>query len=152
MRNIAMIAVLRPLVLAFALFAAPAFAQGVNAPDGVAAAGTDVVAYFRAGKPVAGTPGHTVEWNGAVWRFSSEANRAAFAADPERYAPRYGGFCAWAVAQGYRAGIDPLAWRIVDGRLYLNYSRAIRARWDMSRTANIAKADANWPRLAGERP
>ena len=133
MRNGPMIAALRSFVLVCALFAAPAFGQAVYAPGGIAVGGTDVVAYFREGKAVPGAPAHTHEFQGAVWRFSSAENRAAFAAEPERYAPQYGGFCAWAVAQGYRAEIDPEAWRIVGDKLYLNYSRVIRARWAGSR-------------------
>lgn len=146
------------LLRAFALFlvlllAPPVFAQTVNAEDGVAVRGTDVVAYFRVGRATAGRAEFVHTWNGATWRFSSAENRDAFAAAPERFAPQYGGFCAWAVSQGYRAPVDPDAWRIVDGRLFLNYSRAIQMRWDLTRASNIAAGDRNWPRLAsGERP
>lgn len=140
------------LILGLALLATPAFAQTVNVEDGVAVRGTDVVAYFREGRAVAGRAEFVHEYNGTVWRFSSAANRDAFAAEPARYAPQYGGFCAWAVAQGYRAPIDPDAWRIVDGKLYLNFSRSIQLRWDLMRASNITKANENWPRLAGERP
>jgi YHS domain-containing protein len=143
----------RNLLIAFFLLAvAPAGAQSVNADNGLAVGGTDVVAYFAAGRPAAGRAEFAHDWNGTLWRFSSAANRDAFAADPQRYVPQYGGFCAWAVAQGYRAPIDPDAWRIVDGKLYLNYSRGVQLRWDLARRSNIEKADANWPRLAGERP
>jgi YHS domain-containing protein len=110
--------------------------------------GIDVVAYFTAGDAMPGDPAFKHDWNGAIWHFASAENRDAFAADPARYAPQYGGFCAWAVANNYTAPIDPDAWRIVDGKLYLNYSRAIRLRWDMMRQSNIAKGDANWPALA----
>jgi YHS domain-containing protein len=120
------------------------------AEDGVAIRGTDPVAYFRAGRPVAGRAEFTHRWQGATWRFATEANRDAFAADPARCAPAYGGFCAWAVAEGYTAPIDPAAWRIVEGRLYLNYSRSIQRRWERDIAGNIAKADANWPRLAAQ--
>lgn len=118
------------------------------AENGVAIRGTDPVAYFRNGRPVAGRADITHAWQGVSWRFATEANRDAFAADPARYAPAYGGFCAWAVAEGYTAPIDPAAWTIVEGRLYLNYSRSIQRRWERDIAGNIARADANWPRLA----
>jgi YHS domain-containing protein len=144
---------LRSLIFALCLLAAlPAAAQTVNAENGVAVQGTDVVAYFRAGRAVPGRAEFVHVWNGATWRFSSAENRDAFAAEPARFAPQYGGFCAWAVSQGYRAPIDPDAWRIVDGRLFLNYSRAIQMRWDLMRASNIAAGDKNWPKLASERP
>jgi YHS domain-containing protein len=133
------------LVLALAR---PAAADTVFAENGVAVRGVDVVAYFAAGDAVPGNPAFRHDWNGATWHFASAENRDAFAADPARYAPQYGGFCAWAVANNYTAPVDPEAWRIVDGKLYLNYSRAIRLRWDMMRQSNIAKADANWPELS----
>jgi hypothetical protein len=147
-----MTAFLRVFLLALGLFAAPAaFAQTVNAEDGVAVRGTDVVAYFREGRATPGRAEFAHRWNGVTWRFSTAANRDEFAAAPERFAPQYGGFCAWAVAQGYRAPVDPDAWRIVDGKLYLNYSRMIQMRWDLARASNIAKGDSNWPGLR-ERP
>ncbi|WP_439579954.1 YHS domain-containing (seleno)protein [Elioraea sp.] len=120
------------------------------AENGVAIRGTDPVAYFREGRPVAGRADLSHTWQAVTWRFATEANRDAFAADPARYAPAYGGFCAWAVAEGYTAPIDPAAWKIVDGRLYLNYDRSIQRRWERDIPGNIAKADANWPRLAAE--
>ena len=73
---------------------------------------------------------------------------AQFAADPDRYAPAYGGFCAFAVSEGYIAPIDPEAWRIVDGRLFLNYDQAIKRLWERDIPGRIAHADANWPRLS----
>ena len=111
----------------------------------LAVSGYDAVAYFREGKPVEGSSDHEFEWNGATWRFTSAANLAAFKADPEAYAPRYGGYCAWAVSQGYTASTDPTAWRIVDGRLYLNYSHDVQRRWEQDIPGNIAKGDGNWP-------
>ena len=113
--------------------------------SGVAIHGTDPVAYFKQGQPVEGSSDFEHDWNGATWRFASAENREAFAADPEAYAPQYGGYCAWAVSQGYTAKIDPEAWRIVDGKLYLNYNKSVQARWAEDIPGNIGKADANWP-------
>jgi YHS domain-containing protein len=130
------------------LLAGRGLAAQVNADGGVAVRGTDVVAYVTEGRPVAGSARFTHAWRGATWRFASAANRDRFAADPERYAPAYGGFCAYAVSEGYTAPIDPAAWRIVDGRLYLNYDRSVQRRWEADIPGRIARADANWPALA----
>lgn len=117
------------------------------AENGIAVRGTDVVAYVTEGRPVAGSAAFSHAWGGATWRFATAAHRDLFAADPERFAPAYGGFCAWAVAQGYTAPIDPRAWRIVDGRLFLNYSASVQRQWERDIPGHIARADANWPRL-----
>ncbi|MEM9315215.1 MAG: YHS domain-containing (seleno)protein [Pseudomonadota bacterium] len=107
--------------------------------------GTDPVAYFDNEGPVKGRKDFEYEWKGANWRFSSAENRDLFIANPERYAPQYGGYCAYAVSQGYTAGIDPDAWSIVDGKLYLNYSLDIREDWEKMRNAYIEAANKNWP-------
>jgi len=112
---------------------------------GGAIRGTDPVAYFTEGKPVPGSREFTAEWQGAEWRFASAGNRDLFLADPEAYAPQYGGYCAWAVAQGYTASTVPEAWEIVDGKLYLNYSLGVREQWRQDIPGNIRKGDANWP-------
>jgi hypothetical protein len=142
------------ILLFVSLFAATAVAalSPVNKSllGGVAIEGYDAVAYFREERPVEGSRDHTFEWNGATWRFASAGNRDLFAGDPERYAPRYGGYCAWAVSQGYTAGIDPDAWTIHDGKLYLNYSLEVQERWRRDTARNVAKGDANWPKLVGE--
>jgi hypothetical protein len=121
----------------------------VFADEGVAIRGADPVAYFTQGRPVAGSPDHAVAWGGAIWRFATAENRAAFEMDPERYAPQYGGWCAWAVAEGYTASSVPEAWEIVDGKLYLNFSRGVQRRWRRDIPGNIARADANWPGVLG---
>lgn len=110
-----------------------------------AVGGYDPVAYFREGKPVSGSSSITTEWKGVTWRFASEANRTAFLAEPERYAPAYGGHCAWATAQGYKAKGDPQHWKIVEGRLYLNYDARVQADWEKDIPGFIRKADTNWP-------
>lgn len=114
---------------------------------GGAIRGYDPVAYHTEGKPVAGKRAHRVEWKGATWSFASAENKALFEGDPEKYAPRYGGYCAWAVSQGYTASIDPDAWSIVEGKLYLNYSLGVRDQWSHDIPGNIAKGDVNWPKL-----
>ena len=136
------------LAAATLLIAAPASAgEPAVYQDGagVAVNGTDVVAYFTESRAVAGSPEFTAEHDGATWRFASAANRDAFAADPARYAPAYGGYCAYAVSYGKTAPVDPEAWRIVDDRLYLNYSKGVQAKWAEDIPGFIEKADANWP-------
>ena len=118
--------------------------------DGVAIEGYDPVAYFTRGEPVEGSDAFTATHDGATWRFSSADNRDAFLSDPERYAPQYGGFCAYAVAQGAIAPIDPRAFTVLDDRLYLNYSDQVRARWRNDADAYISKANENWPDLSGQ--
>lgn len=115
--------------------------------DGIAVDGTDVVAYFTQSAPVAGDPAITHDYMGQTWLFSSAENRDAFAADPAAYAPQYGGYCAWAVSEGYTAPTVPEAWTIVDNKLYLNFSRRIQRRWERDIPARIAAADANWPQV-----
>lgn len=114
---------------------------------GVAVGGYDPVAYFEDGEPREGSEGITLEHAGATWRFASEANRSTFAANPERYAPGYGGYCAWAVSQGYLAKGDPMAWSIVNGRLYLNYDKRVRRTWERDIPGHVRQGDVNWPEL-----
>ena len=85
--------------------------------------------------------------DGVHYRFASAANRDRFAQEPQRFLPQYGGFCAWAVSRGSTADTDPLAWRVVDGRLFLNYDRSVQKQWEGDVKGNIAKADVNWPGL-----
>ena len=111
--------------------------------------GYDPVAYFAQGKPVEGSSAFTATHDGATWRFSSAANRDLFLADPEKYAPQYGGFCAYAVAHDATARIDPEAFTVLDGKLYLNYSDHVRAQWRNDAAKFISRADAYWPGLSG---
>ncbi len=145
---------IRPVVacwvpLALLIAAAAAALSPVNRSllGGVALDGYDAVAYFTDGRPVEGSKEFTFDWQGATWRFATAAHRDLFAAAPEKYAPQYGGYCAWAVAHGYTADIDPEAWSIVEGRLYLNYSLEIRGKWEQDVPGYIAKGDQNWPGL-----
>ena len=107
--------------------------------------GYDPVAYFTIGEPTEGDNKYTTRWQGAIYKFASAENLALFKSDPERYAPQYGGYCAYAVAKGSTAQIDPEAWTIVNGKLYLNFSPAIRKRWSQDIPGNIRAANNNWP-------
>jgi hypothetical protein len=119
--------------------------SAVNATRaGIAIQGYDAVAYHQ-GAVTPGTDAFEHSWNGARWRFSSAANRDLFAASPEKYAPKFGGYCAYAVSRGYTADIDPKAWKIVDGALYLNYSLRVQKLWEADVPGNIEKGQKNWP-------
>ncbi len=143
-----LVAALFGLMLVAPFATAPAqAAEPVFAPGGVAIGGADAVAYFTQGKPVIGRPEFAHRWNGATWHFVSATNRDAFAASPAKYAPQYGGYCAWAVSKGALAKTDPDAWSIVDGKLYLNFDKSTQAQWSQDKKGNIARADQNWPAL-----
>ena len=137
---------LLPVLLAL-LFVPPAFAGKAPtfATGEGAIRGYDPVAYFVLGEPTEGRARYSTKWQGAIYRFSSAENLALFKSDPKRYAPQYGGYCAYAVSKGYTASTDPEAWSIVNGKLYLNFSPAIRKRWSRDIPANVRAADRNWP-------
>lgn len=111
----------------------------------VAIEGYDVVAYFEDHRARQGTSKYSVAWNGAHWQFASPRHKDMFASDPERYAPAYGGFCAYSVAFGHAVKSDPEVFAIVDGRLFLLYSESARAAWADESPSMVAKADQRWP-------
>lgn len=115
------------------------------ASDGLAAGGYDVTAYFTEGKPVRGSAKHELMLRGATWRFASAESKARFQADPAAYSPQFGGYCAWAVSQGYIASGDPAQWKIVDGKLYLNFNARAKELWEADQAAAIERGRANWP-------
>jgi YHS domain-containing protein len=125
-------------------FAFGALARNNVDSSGLALQGHDPVAYFTEGRPVPGRPELTATHEGATYRFASAANRDAFAAAPGKYAPQYGGYCAYGMASGYKAPVEPDAWTIVEGKLYLNYNRSVRSRWSSDIPGHVRKADANW--------
>lgn len=110
-----------------------------------AVGGYDTVSYHMGGAPVRGSREFRTEWQGAEWRFASQDNLDLFLADPELYAPAYGGHCAWAMAQGYAAKGAPDIWRIVDDVLYLNFDRSVQEMWEEDIPGFIEAADANYP-------
>jgi YHS domain-containing protein len=145
-----------PLVAAFGLaLAAPALAvDEVNvstgatiAGPGLAVHGHDVVAYFTDGAPTLGSAEFSAVYEDATYRFASEENLDAFEADPAKYVPAYGGFCAYGVAVGKKFDGDPRFWKVVDGRLYLNLNRDIQAKWTEDIPGNIVEANANWAEI-----
>jgi YHS domain-containing protein len=116
----------------------------VNTAEGIAIKGYDPVAYFTEGRPVLGDPAITAEHAGATWFFVTAEHRDAFLAHPTRYEPEYGGFCAYGAAHGIKTDIDPAAFSIIGGRLYLNANIDTRTVWRADLIASIAQADRNW--------
>ena len=116
----------------------------VYVKDSIAINGYDVVAYFKEGKPVRGNVAFNVSYKGASWHFANKENAELFKANPGKYEPQYGGYCAFGCSRGYKAKTSPDAWTIVDGKLYLNYNTDVRATWNKDQQEYIKKADANW--------
>jgi YHS domain-containing protein len=117
----------------------------------IAIKGYDPVAYFTDHMPVKGSADYEYIWNKAKWRFATAEHLALFKTEPEKYAPKYGGYCAYAVSKGKIVDIDPEAWTVFEGRLYLNVSKDIRSLWEKDKEDYIRKADENWPRMLRER-
>lgn len=138
-----------------AAYAVPSRAQAgraaaintLDSPGGAAIKGYDPVAYFKLGMPARGKPEHAVMHAGATWLFSSAEHKALFEQAPDKYAPAYGGYCAYGVSRGYLVKIEPEAWSIHEGRLYLNYDLSVRSRWLRDSAGFIATANKKWPAL-----
>lgn len=127
--------------------ARPALAASpeIFATNGVAMHGYDPVGYFRDAKPVEGSADFQLRWMGAIWRFAAPENMYAFEMNPHGFAPQYGGYCAYAMAQGAVATTVPEAWTVHDNRLYLNFSTGVRQLWQKDVPGFIAAADSHWP-------
>jgi YHS domain-containing protein len=117
----------------------------VNAPEGVGVKGYDPVAYFTLGRPSPGVDQYSYQLKGVTYRFASAEDRDNFKADPEKYLPQYGGYCAYAMSINRIADIDPSRWAIVNNKLYLNNNYLSFHLWSLDESGNIASADRNWP-------
>lgn len=140
-----------PTTPAFAYDPTSTAAVNVDASK-LALRGYDPVAYFTTDAPIQGLAEFTAEHDGAVYHFASAANRDAFLADPAKYAPAYGGFCAMGAALNKKLDGDPTIWKIVDGRLYLNVHLDAAKRWQEDVPGNISKAEENWPKIKDKTP
>lgn len=109
--------------------------------------GYDPIAYFKEGKAVKGKKEFSTTWNGAQWLFSSEQNLTTFKSNPEKYAPQYGGYCAYGASEGHLSPTQPDAFTIVNDKLYLNYNKDVKVEWNKNQKERILKADENWPKL-----
>lgn len=130
--------------LAFSNFVVFATDESSTKVYGVAIKGYDTVAYFTDGRAIRGKSEYLFNWNDASWYFSKSENRDLFAANPERYAPQFGGHCAYGLAKGKLVAADPEEWTIVDGKLYMKYNRSFRDTWRQNKIASIKKAEENW--------
>ena len=141
---------LKTLALASAFAFSSLASAGVDTEtdsNGVILAGHDVVAYFTQNKPVKGNAEYTAVHNDAIYRFSSQANRDAFAANPAKYAPAYGGYCAYGTTFGKKFDIDGKAFEIVDGVLYVNKNLEVKKAWSEAVPKHINEANGQWPEI-----
>ena len=147
----------RTALVVFALLALPQFAVApapaaepeifTGLVPGTAVGGYDAVAYHTQGMPVEGSTEFTYQWKGAEWRFASRENLEAFRADPEAYAPQFGGYCAYRVAKGYAVKGEPERWKIVEGKMNLNYDKRIQRSWEADIPGYIGEANSKWPKV-----
>jgi len=137
------------IVVALIFFIAPAFSQSsqVFQTDAGAIKGYDPVAFFNAGKPVMGKKEYSYEWHGAKWHFSSSDNLKAFKKEPEKFAPQYGGYCAYGTSEGHKAPTEIDTWTIVNNKLYFNYNKDVQSEWKKDQKTRIEKADQIWPTI-----
>lgn len=142
------------LAIATLFISAAAFAGVETETDknGVILAGHDAVAYFTDNRPVLGSANFTAVYEGAIYRFATAANRDTFAANPAKYAPVYGGYCALGTSFGKKFEIDGKAFRVVNGQLYVNKNLDVYATWKKDIPGNISKADGHWPKIRDKAP
>ena len=116
--------------------------------DGSALRGYDPVSYFDDGQPTKGSPEFSYVYKGSKFTFATRDHQRQFAANPEKYAPQYGGFCAYGTSNGYKVSTQPDAFKVVDGKLYLNYDRKVQEIWSKDVPGNIARANEKWPEVS----
>lgn len=134
------------LFLAFlAFFQVQAQKSEVFVVEGKALRGYDPVAFFTKKEAIRGTDSLTWTWKEATWYFSSRENLELFKSNPEKYAPQYGGYCAYGTAGGHKAPTEIDTWTLVDDKLYFNYNTKVKSLWEKDKPGHIKKADANWP-------
>lgn len=118
--------------------------------NGKAIRGYDVVAFFTASKPVKGEEQFSHVWKNTTWLFSSLENQELFKSNPEKYAPQYGGYCAFGMSGGYKAPTVIETWKIIDQKLYFNYSLKVQDMWNKDISGHIIKADNNWQKIKNQ--
>jgi YHS domain-containing protein len=144
----------------FLIIAALAFITAVQAraqqseifaPGGKAIKGYDPVAFFKESKPVKGSDKFQYKWKDATWLFSTNENLEAFKADPEKYAPQYGGYCAYGTSQGHKAPTQTDTWTVLNDKLYFNYNDKVKELWTKDQANLIKVADEKWPEVKGQK-
>lgn len=142
------------IVLSLFLFLSAGYvsraAGGWFSNDDIAIRGYDPVSYFKDGKPVQGNESYSFKWHKLTWHFANKEDFDLFTKNPGKYAPQYDGYCSWAMTMAEKARTDPEVWKIVNGKLYLNCSRASFKKWSKDIPGNIKKADKNWMKLKNE--
>lgn len=152
-RSFLLLSFLVGIIISFAACAKTEGVKPINTTaENVAIKGFDTVAYFKDKLPKEGKAEFSHEWNGAKWYFSSAENRDEFAKTPEKYAPQFGGYCSWAVSHGYTADSDPQAWKVVDGKLYLNYNQKVKEKWEAEQPKLIQEGEKNWTEFKVKKP
>ncbi len=152
-RNFVFLALFIGIVVGIAACSKASDFASVNTnAEGTALHGFDAVAYFAVDSAVQGNRNYEYAWNGAKWLFANAENLEKFRQNPESYAPQYGGYCSYAVSKGYTADADPQAWKIVDGKLFLNYSPEVKELWEKEQSDNIKKAEGNWKEFETKKP
>lgn len=140
---------LRGLLVSSLIAAGPAFAGDFNEEGGgIGIKGYDPVAYVSESRPTQGSEAYAYTYKGSKFLFASASNRDAFAKEPDRYAPQFGGYCAYGTAGGYKVDTQPDAFSVIDGKLYLNYNTHVRKLWNVDRAEKIQQAEANWPEVS----
>ena len=139
-------------ILSFALFLASCSSTSKKGPqifslNGAAIGGYDPVAFFTESKPVKGDAAYKLEWNDANWQFATQQNLDSFKASPEKYAPQYGGYCAYGAADGHKAPTEIETWTVLDNKLYFNYNGEVKSIWNKDRLKYIEQANANWENI-----
>ena len=143
--------VLSTAVIALAVLVTPVLAQDfTHSTPGIG--GYDPVAYFTDGKPVKGNGYHVANFQGVTYAFASEEHQEMFEANPEKYVPAYGGYCAYGVAVGKKFVADPEVWKVVNGKLYLNLDRDIQSKWNEDIPGYIKTGDRNWKEIRDKAP
>lgn len=144
---------MRPiLIFVFLLNVSGCLAQHeVFVKSDAAIQGYDPVAYFKESQPVKGKAALSYNWKQATWHFASQQNLDDFKSNPEKYAPQFGGYCAYGMAEGHKAPTSPDAWTILDAKLYLNYNQGVKELWDKDQRGNIEKAIKNWPTVKNDK-
>jgi YHS domain-containing protein len=140
------------LVLTLMSVTSGAFAQQVFTTDGTAIRGYDPVAYFTDQKPVKGDPQFAFKHEGVTWLFASQQHLDVFKADPAKYSPQYGGYCAYGTSEGHKAPTQPDAWTVVNDKLYLNYNQGVKTEWSKNRSERIEKANQQWAVIKDSKP
>ena len=143
--------IISAFVLLVTMVATPVFAQDVSkSTPGIS--GYDPVAYFTDGKPMRGSGYHVAEFDGVTYAFASEEHKDMFNANPKKYVPMYGGYCAYGVAVGKKFVADPTVWKVVGGKLYLNLDKGIQSKWNKDIPGYIKTGDKNWVEIKDKAP